>query len=379
MKFALEALQAQDGDCFLLHFARAPQKAVRILIDGGSRGVYAKVLKPRLEELRAGKKLDLRMVLVSHIDADHITGIEELLKNLQESEKNGEELPYRIATLWHNSFETLTKNKTAEAQSAAVRASLEGSGVTGLDEQVSAVVASVPQGNRVRRYAKELGIRLNQGAQDDLVRAPKRGQRVVEIATGLRFTILGPSDKQLADLDQEWQKAKSAHVDPEAQAADYLNRTVPNLSSIVLLAEAEISPRGPIRRILLTGDAGGDLILEGLEDAKLLRNGSIHVDLLKVQHHGSMHSVTQEFFAKVTADRYVISGNGKHKNPHRKTLEWLSAARTDRPYDAYLTNRTGQDLEEMLEEFLAQEQTRQPGHRYHFRSDPALSITVALD
>jgi beta-lactamase superfamily II metal-dependent hydrolase len=45
----------------------------------------------------------------------------------------------------------------------------------------------------------------------------------------------------------------------------------------------------------------------------------IHVDLLKVQHHGSNHSTTQDFFERVTADHYVISGNGKHGIPSRRT------------------------------------------------------------
>ena len=50
MPLQLEALQANDGDCFLLH-----SDAGTILIDGGSGGDYTKVLKKRLEELRAKK------------------------------------------------------------------------------------------------------------------------------------------------------------------------------------------------------------------------------------------------------------------------------------------------------------------------------------
>ena len=53
--------------------------------------------------------------------------------------------------------------------------------------------------------------------------------------------------------------------------------------------------------------------------------GKIHVDLLKIQHHGSKHSTDARFFRSVTADRYVISGNGKHGIPHREMLTWLSS------------------------------------------------------
>ena len=91
MQFALEALQANDGDCLLLHFAGGAGDAVtRVLIDGGSRGIYKNVLKPRLDALRGQDPLDLRMVMVSHIDADHITGIVDLFKVLSEQQNAGD-------------------------------------------------------------------------------------------------------------------------------------------------------------------------------------------------------------------------------------------------------------------------------------------------
>jgi glyoxylase-like metal-dependent hydrolase (beta-lactamase superfamily II) len=75
--FTLEALQANDGDCLLLHYGTedAPK---HILIDGGPKTIYKSVLKPRLDELRGARALNLRMVMVSHIDLDHITGVLDL-------------------------------------------------------------------------------------------------------------------------------------------------------------------------------------------------------------------------------------------------------------------------------------------------------------
>jgi hypothetical protein len=67
MQLTLEALQANDGDCLLLHYERDTTAPVRILIDGGSRGIYSSVLRRRLDELRADETLDLRMAMVSHI------------------------------------------------------------------------------------------------------------------------------------------------------------------------------------------------------------------------------------------------------------------------------------------------------------------------
>ena len=376
--FALEALQAHDGDCLLLHYQRDGGPAVRLLIDGGSKGIYRSVLKPRLEALRGAEPLDLRMVIVSHIDADHITGIVDLFRGLTEQRANGEDPSYRIQTLWHNAFKELQARATA-VQSGVVAASLDGQLVAGLDPYAQAVVASVPQGNELRNYATQLAIPINAGVGGAYVLAPETGQLTVDAANGLRLTVLAPHKAQLDQLEAAWVAAKAAHpADPAAQAADYLNNTAPNMSSIVVLADGEVAPQVR-KRMLLTGDARGDVILSALDEAGVSQSGHSHFDVLKVQHHASSHSSTEDFFARVTADRYVISGNGKMGNPHPDAMRWLSKARHGQRFEAFLTNRTGDnDLGAMFDAFLKEEARDEPDHVYHFRTDPAQSITVEL-
>ena len=383
MLFTLEALQANDGDCLLLHYQPSGGTPVRLLIDGGSAGVYSSILKPRLDQLRGKTPLHLRMVMVSHIDSDHITGILDMFKALEEQQADGEDGFCQIQTLWHNSFEKLHGGKTAVAQSATVAASIDGvvppDGL--LDWSTRAVVASVPQGNQLRKSAVQLAIPINQGAGGDLVSAPAHGQKIVKIADGLTFMVLAPNEVQLARLRKEFEKASEkikAGASDAAIGADYLNNTVPNMSSIAVMAEAARPGRKPLR-MLLTGDARGDVLLESLELAGLMDHGRCHVNLLKVQHHGSSHSTTQDFFERVTADRYVISGNGKHDIPHAAALGWLSAARTKQRYVAYLTNRIGiLDNRKTLDTFLASEAKNEKQHVYHFRNEQDLSISVDL-
>ena len=107
---------------------------------------------------------------------------------------------------------------------------------------------------------------------------------------------------------------------------------MPNLSSIVVLAEAGG------KRMLLTGDARGDKILRGWSwSACSRRAATLHVDLLKVPHHGSANNLETGFFERMTADHYVFSGNGEHGNPERETLEMLFEARGDEPFTIHLT------------------------------------------
>lgn len=126
--------------------------------------------------------------------------------------------------------------------------------------------------------------------------------------------------KHIAWLKDLKKKGKSP---PKALAA-YVDKSVANLSSIVVLAEADG------KTMLLTGDARGDKILEGLALVKLLGpddDSTMHVDVLKVPHHGSANNLETSFFQRITADHYVFSGNGEHGNPERESLEMLIEAR----------------------------------------------------
>jgi len=71
----------------------------------------------------------------------------------------------------------------------------------------------------------------------------------------------------------------------------------------------------------------------------LLKNDKIHVDLLKMPHHGSARNVAREFFEQVTADHYVISADGRFDNPDLEMLKMLTEARGAAEYTVYLTNK----------------------------------------
>ena len=179
----------------------------------------------------------------------------------------------------------------------------------------------IGEGHRLRLLAKQLKVPVNKGFKNDLIK--------VETATkpikfgSLTLRVVGPTEANLNELQKDWLKwLDKAQRNTSRGAAILSNsdKSVPNLSSVVLLAEANG------KTALLTGDARGDHILDGLGKAKLLKNGKLHVDLLKVQHHGSNRNITKTFLKTVTADTYVISANGKNDNPDLDTLEWILEA-----------------------------------------------------
>jgi beta-lactamase superfamily II metal-dependent hydrolase len=82
----LHVVQAEYGDCFILEPDQGKDK-VRVLIDGGPYQTFEKHLKPALQKLRLGGKLDL--LILSHIDNDHIIGLLDLFEEIKTEREKG--------------------------------------------------------------------------------------------------------------------------------------------------------------------------------------------------------------------------------------------------------------------------------------------------
>lgn len=373
MVFSLEALRAQHGDSLILHFGDAAKPRV-IVIDGGPSGVFKDALLPRLEQLRdeRGGQLEIEILMVSHIDSDHVKGVLELAAALEADNKLHE--GFKVKTLWLDSFEDTVGD--------AAPASLGGT-VAATDE-AAATVASVGEGRKLRNLGANLNWVQNSGFEE-LVMAPD--DQGVEVDLGLvpmKLTVIGPRAAELDELRKKWAKEVKELLEKEedaAKVADYVDKSVANLASIVCLVELGG------RRMLLTGDARGDKVLLGLEAAGLLEpDKSMTVDLLKVPHHGSSRNLEQKFFERVRAREIVISANGKYSNPDKATLEMISAAREDDDFTLHFTYGDSSDegsdfkddVRDDIHDFFAAEEKAGRKYKVVFRPAEELSLRVDL-
>ena len=341
MFFTLDVRRARKGDCLILHYG-SKQDPGLALIDGGPSNVYKPHLKPRLAELRKARGLEadaplpVDLLMVSHIDDDHINGVLELTRELVQASDAKQPLPLKIKGVWHNTFDDIIGNSPKELTAAVTAsfgaASLAGDiEVDGLNPDAAKVLASVGQGFRLRDDTRKLKLRVNPEFKGKLVLAQAKDMKV-DMGKGLKFTIVGPMNAEVVALQKQHDEfLKKKQKEKDALSA-FTDSSVANLSSVVVLAEVGK------KRMLLTGDARGDKVLQGLELVGLLKKGGkIHVDVLKGPHHGSNRNVAPVFFERITADHYVFSGNGEHGNPERETLEMLLAARGDDDYTVHLT------------------------------------------
>jgi hypothetical protein len=367
-ELSLEVLRAEHGDCLLLHHGED-----MLLIDGGPPGVYTATLKPRLQELMATRPqpLFLSAVMVSHIDDDHIVGLTDMFAEAVDRRENRLGPPeWAASELWLNAFGALTGAGPTAGEGDAKGAALDDLVTTAPGSESHAIAASVKNGISLHQDAITLGIERNAKFGGGLV---QRGgaNATVEVMPGLTFTVIAPDQPRLDKLRTNWEKWEKDHP---AQEAANIDRSVFNLSSIVVLA------RSGGRTLLLTGDARSDDVVAGLEGEGLLpADKPFTVDVLKLPHHGSSRNVDPTFFERVHARNYVISANGRDGNPENDTLTMLCDSRlndTD-PWTLWLTygaeagdGKPG--LHERLDEYFTARKAKQtldlriakPGERH---------------
>lgn len=290
--FRIEMLPAGHGDCLWIEYGD-PSASRRVLIDGGATGTYKRALRERLRGL-AEKERRFGLLVVTHIDADHITGILDLLED--------SETRFQATDIWFNGYRHLPDEKPETL------GPVQGEKLTDL---------------LVKRT-------WNGEFKKAAVVVPADGELPrMELDGGLVLTLLSPTPGKLADLKPEWEKeVRKAGLDPnqprpgeaespegfellgapdvEALAAEPFSEdpAKANGSSIALLAEFEG------RRVLLTGDAHPGVLTAAIK--RLAGSGRLAVDACKLPHHGSKANVSRQFLQALDCKTWLFSTNGAH-------------------------------------------------------------------
>ena len=425
----LKVFYATDGDCLLL----TSGDGHHALIDGGRTGSFREQAWGLLRRL-ARKKEALDLVVVSHIDADHISGILWLLTvvadwtvfDFQVTDggnprfpKPKEPRPPEIKKVWHNSWrgqlqdlagpiEALATQITAARELTSLDASTLPPGALGMFDAFEELALSIPEGIELQRIVDDATpIPRNKPFKELVV---LRDPVHVEKLGTTSLTVIGPAEKHLKTLREEWRKwlagrppgtaagrrsdgggatvpslalggdelgaaLAAGRAETEALVRSLVNVatiiaegdprkvTPPNRASITLLAEEKR------RTCLLTGDAAEEEILEGLEAAGRITDGRFSCNVLKVQHHGSEFNLSRTFAETVLADHYVFCGDGAHHNPDPsvvKTIVDTRVAVDPRPFTLWFNcspERTALSKRGAMEEAIGEARTAEDSHR----------------
>ena len=282
----LRVVQARYGDCLILENGSGKRRK-NILIDGGPSQVYQPYLRKELQRI-AGEGGQVDLMVLSHIDNDHVVGLLEMMTELKEQRQLGQPEIICVREMWHNAFRKILPEAGSEAdvlEEEVLAQPVENPTLDGSDPQEdtedapAAVEFGVGEGVKLQLADELLKIPRNIRFPQELatLETSRRPQRLAS----LRLWLLGPSGDNVEDLRKKWMrwlddKAGRVSFDvstPLVKPDDSVN----NLSSIMLLAEAAG------RSILLTGDGRSEDIIKGLESiGKLPQGGTCHVDVMKV-------------------------------------------------------------------------------------------------
>jgi beta-lactamase superfamily II metal-dependent hydrolase len=303
----LEMLPANHGDALLLEWGPGTTTRRRMLIDAGPRNAYAGVRERllRLPARNGRRRVDL--LVVTHVDGDHIEGVIALLQD--------DELALDVREVWFNDWnhlEPLVAGQTpahlGPEQGEFLGALLEERGVPWNHAfDGGAVVCTQPGDGRlpVRRVGG-MALTVVSPTVDTLIVLRKNWKKAIE-AAGFRP---GSRADALAQFHvRRWAKKPPA-LGTEAEPKT-LDHAPANGSSIGLLAEYGG------RRLLLTGDAFAQVLRPALErwrderPASRTRDGTrVPFDVVKLAHHGSANNVSPELLGVLDTPVYLVSTSG---------------------------------------------------------------------
>lgn len=361
---------AKNGDCFLISAGDKVKK--HILIDCGYVETYEKFLKKDLFEI-AQRKEKINLMVVTHIDADHISGAIKFI------EDNNRQRVIDIDEVWFNVYRHLQITRKNDIELADSETAI-------LEREIALGKSFLKRANEVgivkdeisARQGSTLGGLLLQGNYNwnsmfggEAVMT--KGSQVINI-DDFKITILSPNEYKLNKLKEEWIKElkkrkwnfsindnelfddayefmqlmledlsiENKEISKRIQEAtinvleEYIDKvyssdvSTNNGSSIALLIEFNE------KKLLFLGDAHPDIIHN-----KLIELGEISFDVVKVAHHGSFKNITNELAKILISTKYLFSTNGvKHHHPDPQTIIKLLAANSHSKKQLYFNYKT---------------------------------------
>jgi hypothetical protein len=328
----LDVLPAGHGDSLIVTYG-PPGQRYRILIDGGPATAYAAGLRAHLSGLDPDERT-FELVIVSHVDADHIDGALILLRDTA--------LGLRMGDIWFNGWPQISGTAIPKEHD---RGGLQGEFLTELLQDMT-WNTTFSGGPAVRNL--DLRAQLPGGAELVVLSPTAAELDVLKKDWVATVTKAGfkPGDsaavaERLASRKRYEPPVERGEEDEAQRGPSKLgsDRAPANGSSIAVMLEVEG------KRVLLGADAHARVLTDGLQQlAARYGTATLDVDLFKLPHHGSAGNLTRELLELMRCDQYVVSTNGSYfHHPDPEAIEVLGrpgAAELPTVHFNYLSDTT---------------------------------------
>lgn len=316
--FRLTMLPASDGDLLVLGWGRAASPHHALVDLGRSRDYRA----ARAALAGIGS---FELLVISHIDADHIEGAVPMLDEVP--------LAFACEAVWFNGREQLR---------AADRRVHPG----------TARPLGALQAEKVSLGIGRAGWKLNPNFGSRIVSTDSpEAASPIEFPGNLKITLVSPTDQRLvaliADWDKELERAR-LRLDDSALELATLGRRKPDTGrpdverlAAAAFDEDDTKANGSAiafvaeyagRRILCAADAHPGVLVQGLQRLGASERKPLKLDCLKVSHHGSKANTSPALLRLVDCTRFAFSTDGsRHGHPDAEAIARILAADPGRP------------------------------------------------
>ena len=296
MSITFKFLEAGVGDAILIS-----SEGKNILIDGGEK--YQKI-SSSIDKIDKQELLDL--VILTHIDCDHIKGLIELLKK--------EEKIKLLREIWFNPslndlrFGSLKQNRKTSAK----------------------------QGLNFTEKVKELmEVNPHISCDTSIYLEEKKEDIKLFNSENLTVKLLSPPFYMLEKLEKEYQKPPTTASKKTSNITDEVIDQGATIESLAQFDWKKVKDRKHANgasiafilsykteyQFLLLADAHIDIIIESLKNLGYSIHNKLKVNFVKLSHHASKCNINQDFLDLIETDTFIISTNGKkHNHPNDETL-----------------------------------------------------------
>jgi len=345
--FTVEMLPAYLGDSLWIEYGD-PGRPSRILVDGGLSGT-ADAIRDKIDAVADIEgRCRLELLVVTHIDGDHIEGLVKLL-----GQKG---LRLDIDDVWFNGRKHMPD-------------------ADGEDEER---FLGAKQGEYMSALIGERDLPWNVYQDGKTIYVPPEARSTLprhELPGGMNLTLLSPRYEELRGLSKNWEKELAkAGLDKASQdevmAAlradrklrpddEFLSEDTMDVAKLVLTKEGRDGSMANGASIafvaefegascLLTGDAWSPVLSAGID--RLLRETNVErlpLNALKVPHHGSKNNLHDELLEQLDTHRFLISTDGgRFDHPDRPSIarmlagSWRPDPTADEPVDLHFNYRS---------------------------------------
>lgn len=320
--FTIEMLPAYLGDALWVEYGD-PARPSRFLVDGGLVGTVDRI-REKIHTIadNEGGVCRLELLVLSHIDADHIEGLVKLLGT--------KDLPVEIGDVWFNGWRHLPEPDADKD-----------------DEFLGA-----KQGEFLAALIRERGLNWNGAFEGDTIYVPRADQGRLprhRLPGGMELVLMSPTFRELLNLSKRWEKELDAAgllyaTHEELMAALQRERTLAPDKDFLSEEEIDVAELTGLRQRQDTSPANGSSIafVGSFEGKRCLFSGDAYwtvlqesalrlaqeegeerlaLDAFKIPHHGSRNNIGDPLLRNLDCHRFLVSTNGaRFRHPDAESI-----------------------------------------------------------